>query len=953
MKKLFSFSLFVALVFSFCIDAAAQNKARVNVSGQIFSVANADATEKYPVPFAAIILPEINITATSDAEGVYHLPNMVEGKYKISIQSMGFVTIDTVINVSAMRDVFNFTMQESDFRMKEIVVTAEVSKAGSATSSIINKAAMEHMQTASLADVMSMMPGAVQQKPDLQGVSTASVRGGSSLGTAVIMDGAPMSNNANMQTMGASFGNKSTGTGSVGTSTGVDLRTITTDNIESIEVIRGVAPVEYGDITAGAIIVNSKAGYQPLNIKLSINPNVYSASATQGFALGKKAGNINYGVDYAYSVMDPRENYDYYQRVTARVGYTNTFGKFYTNSSVSFLWTKDMAEPNADDPNDLQTSTQRDLGFRIAHNGAYNANAGFFKSLQYNVTFGYTNRESYFFDEAGNADVPYSYSKVDGSVISSIKNGHVLDVEGNRITNYQQEMDYMKAWKLPAIYQYSYNLYGKELNTFAKVKANFAGDWGKTKHRLVVGVDFKSDGNVGDGKVFDIDNPPFRNVNYEFQSQRERAFKDIPFVNQLGAFVQETFSATIAKRELEIVAGVRYDHTMDFGGGFSPRVNLSYELVPKVLNLHAAYGITRKAPTLSYLYPDNAYFDILNFDNSNTNVPDSQKMQIVTTRVFDVHNYELEMPKQDKYEIGLSANIGKMYFSIVGYKEQCLNGFSYDPTLNTVKLVDFVQYEWDKESLDANGIPMLSEKARNNYFLQYTQATNNGAYNRTGLEFVFNFGRIDAIRTTFQIDGQIYTDKQWNKGYEFFNYLGADAANDYSKYPDLGVYLQKDIKGTSYSEQFSTNFVATHNIPQIGLVITATAHVNWRTKAWLKYADNDITPMWYISREDGQMKEFNQAWANPDHEMYDSMRWIMRDNEVDPNRREHNKVYPPYLNINLNITKQFGENFDVSFFAQNVFRSSPLYESTVNPGNYVRRNTKKFFFGLQLNAKIK
>ena len=953
MKKLFSFSLFVALVFSFCIDAVAQSKARVNVSGQIFAVSTSNANDKYPVPFAAIVLPELNITATSDAEGVYSLSNMVEGKYKISIQSMGFVTIDTVINVSSSRNVFNFTMRESDFRMDEIVVTAEVSKAGSATSSIINKAAMEHMQTASLADVMALMPGASQSKPDLQGVSTASVRGGSSLGTAVIMDGAPMSNNANMQTMGASFGNKSTGTGSVSTSTGIDLRTVTTDNIESIEVIRGVAPVEYGDITAGAIIVNSKAGYQPLNIKLSVNPNVYSASATQGFALGKKAGNINYGVDYAYSVSDPRENYDYYQRVTARVGYTNTFGKFYTNSSLSFLWTKDMAEPNADDPNDLATSRQRDLGLRFAHNGAYNANAGFFKSLQYNVTFGYTNRESYFFDEAGNADVPYSYAKVDGSVVSSFKNAHIYDVEGNQITKYQQEMDQMRAWKLPAIYQYSYNLYGKELNTFAKVKANFAGDWGKTKHRLVVGVDFKSDGNVGDGKVFDLDNPPFRNVSYEFQTQRERSFKDIPFVNQFGAFVQETFSAKIAKRELELVAGVRYDHTMDFGGGFSPRVNLSYELVPKVLNLHAAYGITRKAPTLAYLYPDNAYFDILNFDNSNTNVPDSQKMQVVTTRVFDVHNSNLEMPRQDKYEVGLSANIGKMYFSVVGYMESCMNGFGYETTLNTVKLVDFVQYEWDKKTVDANGAPMLSEKARNNYFLQYTQATNNNVHKRTGLEFVFNFGRIDAIRTTFQIDGQIYTNKSWNKGYSFYNYLGADAANDYSKYPDLGVYLSKDVEGVQYNEHFSTNFVATHNIPQIGLVITATAHVNWRSKGWINYAENDTVPLWYISREDGQMRKFDQAWANPEHEKYDTMRFLMRDNDVDPLRREHNRVYPPFLNINLNVTKQFGENFDVSFFAQNVFRSSPMYESTVNPGNYVRKNTGKFFFGLQLNAKIK
>ena len=137
------------------------------------------------------------------------------------------------------------------------------------------------------------------------------------------------------------------------------------------------------------------------------------------------------------------------------------------------------------------------------------------------------------------------------------------------------------------------------------------------------------------------------------------------------------------------------------------------------------------------------------------------------------------------------------------------------------------------------------------------------------------------------------------------------------------------------------------------MVITATAHINWRTKAWMNYAENDIIPLQYISRQDGKLYDFNQAWANPEHEMYSTMRYLMRDNEVSPTRREHNRVYPPYVNINLNITKQFGDYMDVSFFAQNVFRSSPLYESSKTPGSYTRLNTNKFFFGLQLNAKIK
>ena len=357
MKKLVIFSLFVALAFANIFTANAQSKAKLNVSGQVFSVAEANAAVKETVPFAVIILPEINISVSSDADGVYSIPNMNPGEYKVSVQSLGYQTLETTINVVANNEnKFDFTLLEANFRMEEIVVTAQVSKAGAATSSIINKAAMEHLQTTSLADIMSLLPGATQQKPDLQGVSTASVRGGSSLGTAVIVDGAPMSNNANLQVLKGGSSSPTSGTSAVSPTTSIDLRTITTDNVESIEVIRGVAPVEYGDMTAGAIIVNGKAGFQPLTLKFNVNPNVYSIPATQGFALGQKAGNINYAADYAYSVDDPTEGYDYYQRVTAKVGYTNTFGRFYTNNSLSFLYTYDRGFPNPDDQNDKNKS---------------------------------------------------------------------------------------------------------------------------------------------------------------------------------------------------------------------------------------------------------------------------------------------------------------------------------------------------------------------------------------------------------------------------------------------------------------------------------------------------------------------------------------------------------------------------------------------------------------------
>lgn len=42
------------------------------------------------------------------------------------------------------------------------------------------------------------------------------------------------------------------------------MRTISTDNIESIEVIRGVASAEYGNMSAGAVVVKTSRAALPM-----------------------------------------------------------------------------------------------------------------------------------------------------------------------------------------------------------------------------------------------------------------------------------------------------------------------------------------------------------------------------------------------------------------------------------------------------------------------------------------------------------------------------------------------------------------------------------------------------------------------------------------------------------------------------------------------------------------
>ena len=406
-----------------------------------------------PLAYAVVSLPEIGVATTTDVKGRFEIQLSNPGKYKVEISSLGYEPLSQTIQLPA-RDSLKFTLKATSFYLENIVVSAESKKTGAATASKISKSAMEHIQATSLADIMSLLPGASTRTAEeiaLKKVSTFSVRNGQSFGTAIIMDGAPLSNNANMQTLSLALG---AGAGpSISTpNSGVDMRTITTNNIESVEVIRGIASAQYGDIASGAVIVNSKAGRTPLSIQLDVNPNVYMASVSHGVGLGRKAGVLNYGVDYTFAQYDPTEGYDTYNRVTGRVSYSNTVGKWSTNTSFNLFYTKDKAEPNPDDARDLDLMTQRDLGLRFNTNGSFNFNKNWLKNLKYTVSANYTNKKTYREEFATNSDWTYSTSKTDGAILSSMPGQDIYLADGTKITNIPDADKNGKAWRLPTDY---------------------------------------------------------------------------------------------------------------------------------------------------------------------------------------------------------------------------------------------------------------------------------------------------------------------------------------------------------------------------------------------------------------------------------------------------------------------------------------------------------------------
>ena len=215
-----------------------------------------------------------------------------------------------------------------------------------------------------LGDVMQLLPGNLIDNPDLSEKQAISIREvgnepNSSMGTAIIVDGMPVNNDANYQVY------STTATSATLTSTtsalykktestageGIDLRQISTDEIESVKIIKGIPSVEYGNLTSGAVIVNTKAGRTPFEVKLKSDPKIKHVYLGKGLGL-KDGAALNTSIVYTKSYKDLRTQYTSFDRLTARLSYSKVFFKnsnpLSFNSGVSFFQTIDNEKTDPD-----------------------------------------------------------------------------------------------------------------------------------------------------------------------------------------------------------------------------------------------------------------------------------------------------------------------------------------------------------------------------------------------------------------------------------------------------------------------------------------------------------------------------------------------------------------------------------------------------------------------------
>lgn len=357
-------SLWIRVVALFILSSAGVALNPASASAQAYVVegriTNADGQ-----PLIQATLRALDTYAVTDTEGQYRLTLETlppSRTVDIAVRYVGMQSETRTVTFAdgQTRVTEDITMQARDLYLSEVTVTAERGGDRASNSTYrIGRAAIEQSQANSLAELLQLIPGQRVQNAPLQSAQTVNFRAqfdavagadepysrNNAFGIGIYVNDQQLNNNANMQGLNpiaSSAGSGATGRGfeALGGSNrvnentygegetpggGFDLREIPVGNIEEVEVVQGISSAKYGDLTAGAIHVETVAGRSPWNANLRHTGGNTNVSADKGFRLSDRHA-INVSADYLYSNADPRDRIKSYNRAGGSLLWTGYFG---------------------------------------------------------------------------------------------------------------------------------------------------------------------------------------------------------------------------------------------------------------------------------------------------------------------------------------------------------------------------------------------------------------------------------------------------------------------------------------------------------------------------------------------------------------------------------------------------------------------------------------------------
>ena len=937
--------LFLIIFCTLGIFAEAMGQDKITVSGVI-----TDAENQHPIMYANIAFPELAIGTTSNEKGEFIIPSVPVGTYTFSVTYMGYSEYS--ISLTLKQNVeLKIKLQQQSLGLDEVTVTAEQSISGT-TSSKIKSDAIDHLQASSLNDVMQLLPGNLLANPRLDEPGKISIREigtdvNSALGTVLIIDGIPMPNDGNMQkTIKEQNGIQSAA------ESGFDTRSIPVDNIESITVEVGIPSAERGNLTSGAVRIKTKSGGSPYQIKVKANPYTKQAYIGKGYLLGNDNGVINVDMDYTHSSRYIYKKTELYDRYNFATKYSQTYFResspLNIEAKLNFSYNIDSKEWDPDMARkDENYSKENGIMGKIS--ASWMLNKSFLSSLSLDLSFRQdwqTGFEKTLEVNPGGSSF-YSTAVTDGE--------------------YQVQFT-------PSSFYSKITYDGNPYNFYAKLKGNWYKKSGFVANNILFGAEWQTNGNNGDGRLFDLTSPPAE------LGDRPRPFSDIPALNQFSLFLEDQVSTQIGSTKLDVMAGLRMDNiqptspfSTDVCISADPRINIRYNLLNRENNelfknfsVRAGFGKTTKAPALIHLYPDKTYSDQVSFNY----YPD---LIVTTTSVKYARNNNLKPEKSNKYEAGIDFQIGQIKAQMTGFYEKQTDGFILDKVLylqhyrsyNTI-VAGLHPYFVPNDGIYYND-PASGDAVKVGYedkmiFSNNPQYQNADVRIKRGLEYTIDFGKIKALKTSFVANGAWLQTESYAIGASYWQYINYTTyAGGVSKNESFAVKLKDEYGFGTIAERLNTNLSIINHIPELRMLISLTTQVVWYEKDGRKIYPDDMfytlselreylgTPtIFSMDAEDAyyyrlpvSYMQFDQVehvytpgdFASPLHQM--GIDRVLK-------YRFKDRVLPALFLCNVKISKDIGERFKLSFYANNFLNIRPWHFDE-RDGSYLRRNAEPFF----------
>ncbi len=876
------------------------------------------------LPFAAVKVAGAGVATLTDFDGRFRLSVAGAESYTLSFSCLNYA--DREMDVRPDGRTIDVALDPQTYALGEVKVMADYDpQKGSAA--VVSQQALELIQPTSVADALTLMPGGLYSQQNATGFNRISLRqsgsdDNTSLGMAVVMDGVCVDNDGFRSQLSA-MSDEDEYASRLGWNKGVDLKTLSTDHVQRIEVIKGISSAKWGNLSSGVMQLSSKVGETPLQIRLKADPLTKLVYAGKGFRLPGKAGSLHAGVDFTSVYDDRRDPLSKYSRLTAQMTWGNTIAiaerSLFLFARLSETYTLNQARED-------ELIEERNESFE----NKYSRTTLMLKARIDNLARWVDNLELV-------ASADYTFDRLD-------RNRYVqLNIPSPSPVN-SDEGEH-EAIFLPTTYYSPFYIENKPLTSVIRLDAESLAGSRTVQNKVAWGAQWRVSKNYGVGVSVDMSRPPYPD---DSEYVRPTPNNQIPALSVGSAYVEDQLRVTSSLLDITISAGGRFTKMFNLASAYhrlrramaEPRINLAFASNFDMrsgrelrLMLRGGFGEECKLPTLDFIYPDPVYKDYTMLSAyTSRNSPFNHI--IVDTRIYDVTNYDLAPNRNRKFEVGADAELADFKLSLTLFRESTDDGFG------TVER--YVPVSYKRYFTPATGDAIVDRRPEKSDYIEETY--NNFAnmpvvrncmmVKKKGLEYRLVFPKIAPISTSVEVNGAYYTTDYGQNEPDLFHPVFKD---DGKPQPYVGVYRLQDI---NRQRTLNTNVWFNTNIPRLKMVFSTFFQLVWLSDK--ERINGDELPSEYYSFDGVR------------HEVTDEIRSLITSGDVTWRhyhiyKEDYYEKQPFSLMANFKLTKEFNRHIKAAFFVNGIADVAPNYKNRYGQNS---RTWNKPFFGAEMTIAL-